>query len=247
MLRFLICLCLTANVACAWAQSAAVMEGVPLVLPFSSARAGTVPPSGWNKVVITDRKRDTRYDLVDDHGTVVLHAVAEAAASGLGVRTRFDIRAAPVMSWRWKIAGLIGDADNRVASREDSPVRIVLEFDGDKSKLGLADRSAFALSRGISGREIPYATLMYIWANQIPVDTIVPNPRTNRVEMIVVDSGEAGVGKWQSLTRNVLEDYRKAFGEEPGPLTGVAVLTDTDNTGETAEAWYGDIAFTAGR
>ena len=231
----------------ATAQGPTTLQGAALVPPFSAAKAGGTVPNGWQKAVITDRKKDTRYELVDDQGTVVLHAVAEAAASGLGVHVHFDLHAAPVMTWRWKVAKLIKTADPRQASQEDSPARIVLEFDGDKSRLGLADRSALAFAKGLSGRDLPYATLMYVWANQIPAGTIVANPRTNRVQMVVASSGESGVGRWQSLSRNVLEDYRKAFGEEPGDLVGVGVLTDTDNTGESTEAWYGDIDFGAGR
>jgi hypothetical protein len=84
---------------------------------------------------------------------------------------------------------------------------------------------------------------MYVWSNKEPVGKVVPNPRSTRVQMIVASSGAAGVGAWQTLTRNAVDDYRKAFNEDPGRLTGVAVLTDTDNTGESVEAWYGDIVF----
>jgi hypothetical protein len=73
------------------------------------------------------------------------------------------------------------------------------------------------------------------------VGTVIEHPYTRRVRMLVVASGPGGVGKWQSLSRNVLDDFRRAFGEEPGDLTGVGVLTDTDNTGGSVEAWYGDI------
>jgi hypothetical protein len=248
MRRFLVCFGLATLAGNLLAEPAApTADTSPLVPPFSSGRPGAALPSGWTRVVLTDRKKETRYDLVDDQGTVVLHAVAEAAATGLGVHVNFDLRSAPMMSWRWKVAGLIKTADPRATSKEDSPVRIVLEFDGDKSKLGLGDRSVFAFSKGLSGRELPYATLMYVWANQIPAGTVVQNPRTSRVQMIVASSGEGGVGAWQTLTRNVMEDFRKAFNEEPGALMAVGVLTDTDNTGETTEAWYGDIRFLPAR
>ena len=124
-------------------------------------------------------------------------------------------------------------------------MRIVLEFDGDKSKLSLQDRSTIATGKLLSGREIAYATLMYIWSNKEPVGKVVANPRSGRVQMVVASSGAGGVGSWQTLSRNVVEDYRKAFNEDPGKLTGVAVLTDTDNTGTSVEAYYGDIAFLA--
>ena len=86
---------------------------------------------------------------------------------------------------------------------------------------------------------------MYIYANGKPVGTIVPNPHTKRIQMIVVATGDSGVGTWQSFSRNVRDDYKRAFNEEPGKLLSLGVMTDTDNTGEKAQAWYGDITLSA--
>jgi hypothetical protein len=223
--------------------AAAATDAESQVTLFSKGQPGTTLPPGWVTQKITDQKRPTIYDLVDDGGTVVLRARAESAATGLGLAVSFDLRATPIVEWRWKVKGLIRGADNAVASKEDSPVRLVLEFDGDKSKLNFSERGQLALGATMSGHESPYATLMYVWANTYPVDTVVQNPRTARVQMIVASSGAGGVGAWPSLRRNVVEDYRRAFKEEPGRLLGVGVLSDTDNTGETIEAWYGDIRF----
>jgi hypothetical protein len=172
-----------------------------------------------------------------------LHAHAEAAASGLLHPVSFDIRSAPMLQWRWKISGLIPDADNRVASKEDSPARIILGFEGDKSKLTFREKTASVLAKTGTGRELPYAEIVYVWANKAPVGTIIPNPHTRRVEMVVAMSGPERVGEWVTLARNVYDDFKRAFGEEPGTLTDVGVLTDTDNTGATVDAWYGDIRF----
>ncbi|MFP3740338.1 DUF3047 domain-containing protein, partial [Burkholderia sp. SIMBA_019] len=87
-------------------------------------------------------------------------------------------------------------------------------------------------------------TLMYIWTNSAPVGTVIANPHTNRVQMIVV-GGAADAGKWQKLRRNVSADFQKVFREKPGKLLGYGLMTDTDNTGANARAWYGDIRFTA--
>jgi len=228
--------------AAALAQS---MTTAPLVTPFSAAKPGTALPQGWSPIKINEQKKLTVYEFVEEQGAVVLHASADGAASLVGYKTTFDLNAAPLISWRWKISRLIDTADNAVASKEDSPVRIVLEFDGDKSKLSFADRSTIATGKILSGRELPYATMMYIWSNKEPVGKVVPNPRSGRVQMVVASSGPAGVGAWQDIARNAVEDYRKVFNEDPGKLTGVAVLTDTDNTGESVEAWYGDIVFRA--
>ena len=223
---------------------AASAQTAPVVAPFSAAKPGK-PAAPWQAVKINERKKLTDYDLVDDGGVTVLHASADAAASMLGVPLNVDAKKTPILEWRWRVSGLIADADNAVAAKEDSPARVVLEFDGDMSKLGFGDRTRAKLAGNLSGRDLPYATLMYVWANAAPVGTVIPNPHTNRVQMIVVSSGAGGVGKWQSLKRNVVDDYKKAFNEEPGVLKSMTVLTDTDNTGAKVEAWYGDIKLSA--
>lgn len=226
--------------------AAGVQAQTPAAAPEPAAfsrlpRGAVLAP--WTPIRIMIGKRSTHYDLVDDDGVTVLHAVADNAASALALPLERDLAAAPMLAWRWKIAGLIEDADPATASREDAPARIVLEFDGDKRKLSLLERSVYSLSERVAGRELPYATLMYIWANRLPVGTVVANPRTRRVQMVVASSGRAGVGAWQTLARDVRADFRRAFGEEPGPLLAIGVLTDTDNTDGHAEAWYGDIRF----
>ena len=85
----------------------------------------------------------------------------------------------------------------------------------------------------------------YIWESKSPVGTVVPNPYTGRVRMFVLQSGNGKVGEWVTESRNLVEDYRKAFGADPPRISGVAVMTDTDNTGESAVAYFGDIVFKA--
>jgi hypothetical protein len=219
------------------------LEAAPLPAPFSTGQAGANLPRGWEPIKFSDRKTPTVYTLVEDDGVVVLHAKAIAAASGLAQFTVFDVRSAPIAEWRWKASGLVDGADNRVAAKEDAPARLVLAFDGDKAQLPLVERAVFYITEKLSGRQLPYALLQYVWASRLPVGTVIEHPYTRRVRMIVVASGASGVGKWQSFSRNVYEDYRHAFGEEPGDLIGIGVLTDTDNTGSSVEAWYGDIRF----
>lgn len=223
------------------------MEAAPMPAPFSSGKPGAGGPRGWEPVKLSDRKRPTQYTLVADGDAVVLHAQAVGSASGLAQFTRFDIRSAPIIEWRWKVSALVEGADNRVGAKEDSPARLIFAFDGNKSSLPLLERSVFYLTEKLSGRELPYALLQYIWAREIPVGTILEHPYTRRVRMLVVASGPGGVGRWHSMSRDLHEDFRRVFHEEPGLLTGVGVLTDTDNTGGSVEAWYGDIQFRAER
>ena len=238
-------LILALALAASSAASAQRMEGSQLVTPFSAAKPGTALPSGWEVLSLGSTKTPTEFKFVDNGGTIVLSAHADAAASGLNHPVKFDIKSAPIIQFRWKVANLIEGADNRVASKEDSPVRIVLGFDGDKSKLTLGEKTKSFLAKSATGKELPYAQLIYVWANKYPVGTVIANPHTKRVEMVVAVSGATEVGKWVTVSRNVIDDFKSAFGEEPGLMIDVGILTDTDNTGATVDAWYGDIRFLA--
>ena len=201
-------------------------------LAFSTYAAGSLLVGGWI---------DTRLGL----GKTVLFARAARAASGMMHPVKVRLVKNHQITWRWKISGLIDTADNTSRQHEDSPVRIVLTFAGDRSDLGFRDQLFFEQAKLLTGHEVPYATLMYIWENRQPVGTVIQNPHTGRVRMIVAESGPRRVGEWLEYTRDIRADYIKAFGEEPGDLEAVGVLTDTDNTGATTEAYYGNIRLIA--
>jgi hypothetical protein len=88
---------------------------------------------------------------------------------------------------------------------------------------------------------MPYATLMYVWCNQRPVGSVILNPRTDRIRKMVIETGGGRVGQWLSYERNIRADFEKAFGEPPGVLIGIGIMTDSDNTRSHAQAWYGAI------
>lgn len=199
-------------------------------------------PHGWEPWILSPAKKKTRYDTRGNNGDTVVLATADSSASGLARRMNIDPSVLPWIEWRWRVDALIPGADNTDRYAEDSPVRIVLAFEGDKQKLPMRDQLFFEQARLLSGgRDMPYATLMYIWENRQPVGTILTNPHTARVRKIVVASGEEGLGRWQTYRRNIVEDYRRAYGYDPGRLVGVAILTDSDNTRQTASAHYGKI------
>lgn len=207
---------------------------------FSTNAEGGLP-SGWEPMILMRHKKQTEYRLVNTDGGTVLHARAANASSGLMQQISIDPYAQPWLHWQWKIANLVPGQDNSQRATEDSPVRIILGFDGDKDSLPFADQILFETAKLVTGYDFPYATLMYIWGNTAPIGTVIRSPHSSRIRMMVAANGEGGIGEWREFARNVVEDYEKAFGEKPGKLIGVGVLTDTDNTGETVEAWYGDI------
>ena len=216
------------------AGAARAAECRPPALPaFDATGAG-----GWAHVPLSKLKRDTSYRAVSEDGRVVVRASADRSASMWVHLGRVNLAAAPMLEWRWQVPALIAGAANEDPKREDAPVRVIIGFDGDKTQLPQPEQRRMARAKALSGRDMPYATLMYIWDNRNPVDMVVPSAHTSRVKMIVVESGAAGVGAWRSYRRDLARDYERAFGEKPKDVLGFALMTDTDNTGEKAEGVY---------
>ncbi|WP_158529645.1 DUF3047 domain-containing protein [Parvibium lacunae] len=199
-------------------------------------------PEGWRKLLIRADKTRTVFTPIRKDGMDVVQADAESSASGLHFNLRVDSQASPWIGWHWKVANLITQADITQRSKEDSPVRLILGFDGDKTKLPFKEQMLLNMGKVMAGHEVPYATLVYVWDNQQPQNTHIPHAVTDRIKMIVVESGDSKLGQWQHYMRNYAADYEKAYGEKPGPLISIGILSDTDNTGDTARAWYGPLS-----
>lgn len=211
-------------------------------LPAFDADAKAGP--GWTHVPLSRLKRDTAYSTAQENGLVILKAAADGAASAYVHFARLEPARLPIIEWRWRTDALIGAADNRNPKLEDAPVRVIVGFDGDKTRLPEQEQRRFNRAKTLSGRDLPYATLMYIWENKAPVGTVIPSAHTAQLKMIVAESGPQGVGAWRTYQRNLVQDYQRAFGTAPGRILGLAVMTDTDNTDSKAEGFYGEIRFT---
>ena len=208
---------------------------------FSAETARAGMPNGWNFYRIAPFKKNTVYRLENYQGRTVLSANSKTSASGLAVKLRPRQASNLWLQWEWKAINPIVNADNADAYADDAPLRILVAFDGNKSKLPLKEKMTFEMANLISGQEMPYATLMYIWSGKSPVDAIIPNAHTSRIKMIVVDSGWDSLDQWHNHQRDLAADYKRAYGESPGEVIGIALLTDTDNTKSEVRAYYGDI------
>src|SRR6266545_6584943 len=149
----------------AMAGAFAATAGDTAVAPFSEAPPSAAAPPKWDTLRMSLRKPPTAYQLSVEQGVVVLHASAQASVGGMIHKTRIDIGATPLVKWRWKVSAAIDGANNRIGAKEDSPARLVFAFDGDRDKLSLADRALSFVARRIAQRDLPYATLMYIFSD----------------------------------------------------------------------------------
>lgn len=210
---------------------------------FSSTNIDKEFPENWEPLLFKKIKTHTRYKLINDNGTVVVSAKSNASSSGLTRRIQIDPKEYPIVQWRWKVANLIEKGDVTRKSGDDYPARLYITFQYDGSKLGFFEKTKFKTAKLLYGEYPPMGAVNYIWASRAEKGLRIPNAYATRVIMVVVESGDEKLDTWVTEKRNIHEDYKQAFGHSPPMISGIAIMTDTDNTGESATAYYGDIVF----
>lgn len=163
----------------------------------------------------------THYTVEKNDTQSYIYATSEGAASGLFYKIEYDPKERPWLKWNWKIDHILAKGNAHSKAGDDYAARLYVVFP-----------SFFFWNT---------KALNYIWANRLPKGEAVPNSFTANAVMVAVESGPELAGQWVSEKRNIYEDYRRAFGEDPPKVGAIAIMTDTDNTGESASASYGPI------
>jgi len=199
------------------ALSALAMGAAAGVLTVGYFSGGDL--AGWES---EEFKGLTTYGLVEMDGRKVLKAVSHGSASALIKKIEADPAKTPMLSWSWKIQGTLPGGDGRTKAGDDFAARVYVVF---PSFLFWNTRA-----------------LTYVWANQLPVGRVWPNAFAgDNVMMMALNSGDGRAGQWVSHRRDLAADFRRCFGEEPGAIGAIAVMTDSDNTKDQAVGYYGDI------
>lgn len=221
-----------------WAQQA-VTE---VVGRFSASPVGAVLPEGWKPLTFKKIPAQTKYEVITESGVTVVKALSEASASGLTKAVKIDLKEFPIVRWRWKVENLLQKSDVTRKDGDDYPARLYITFEYDPDRVTFGKKLKYKAGQALFG-DIPIGAINYVWERQAPIGAIIDNAYTDFVKMVVVESGSQRLGVWIEESRNVYEDYKRAFGEEPPLINGVAIMSDTDNTKERAVAYYGDIVF----
>ncbi len=192
-------------------------------------------------------ERRTRYMSTIDQGIEAICAISNSSSSGLIRTERVLPEESPLLSWKWKITKIYRTADPFSRTGDDFPARLFVIFDKPAEERSFFGKLKHSLIHLFPGAPPPEAALAYVWASATPIGSIIPSPYTDRCRALVVESGPGRLGRWMTMRRNVVADYRKVFGNDPPPIAGIAIMTDSDNTGESAMSFYGRIVFlTAG-
>ena len=169
---------------------------------------------------------NTLYQVTREDNRLCIKATSLSSASGLYYKIKYDPNDYPILTWSWKVDHVISKGNALKKEGDDYAARVYVVFPS----------LVFWKTKALN----------YIWANKITRGKAVPNSFTANSVMIAVESGPEKAGQWLEEKRNVLEDFRRHFGEDPPNVGAIAIMTDTDNTGEKAIAWYGPIRILAG-
>ena len=175
----------------------------------------------------------------------MLHVQSDSAVGSAAFRLHVDPRAANRLSWRWKVDHALAKARFGSKEGDDFAARVYVSFDVPAESLTFAQRAKMKIAKLVYGADLPAAAICYVWDNHAAIGTHAWNPYTDRVRLVVLQSGDARAGEWVAESRDVDADFRAAFGESwkgaTPAVTGVAVSADTDQTLEKVNAWFGDL------
>jgi hypothetical protein len=199
-----------------------------------------VPGSPWVHQQFPG-KSPTEFHYARKDGRDALAVLASSSASMVRRKVHIEPDELGTVRFSWMVPQLMAQADLASRDADDSPVRLVLAFEGDRSRFSQRDQLLNELARTLTGEPMPYATLMYVWCNKREPGTVVKSPRTDRIRTLVLESGARRLNRWLDYERDIRADYERAFGEPPGALVAIGIMTDSDNTRSVARAWYGPV------
>ena len=210
---------------------------------FSTLAPGGPLPAQWKHQLLPAVERPNTFSLTTDGGETVLRVQSQRSASTLVVHAEVDPNVTPLLRWRWWVANAVAGSDLRRKAGDDYAARLYVLFDLPTERLSVGERLRISAARLLHGEELPAAALCYVWGTAQAAGESAWNAYTDRVRMIVVDSGNGYAQQWRSITRDVAADFRAAFGAPVPRILAVALAADTDNTGESCETRFGDVWF----
>ena len=180
-------------------------------------------PDGWKGQSWGSPKYEFR--IVTQGGRKVLHLKSGNDSSTISREIKVDVKSHPVLQWSWQAVTLPKGGDGRKSATDDQAAQVYVTFPRFPSQVR---------SRIIS----------YLWDTTAPAGAVVKSEKTGLVTYVVVRSGPADLGKWLTESRNMLEDYKKIYGEAPGEEVGaISISIDSNDTRSSAESYFGEILF----
>jgi hypothetical protein len=221
-----------------------ILGSILLLVPFLEAaqevqflREDFNDLKDWRPLNFPNIGRHTRYTIVTKGHESYLKAESNASASGLVLAKEFNVYEYPRMRWRWKVDNVYRKGDVHTQAGDDYPMRLYVLFKNDSDQTGPMDGLGHSVERLMFGKYLPHSSLNYIWASRETTENIVTSPYTNRVKMILIEKGATRLGRWLEEQVDIVKDYERAFHQKPPETAELAIMNDSDNTGESSVSY----------
>jgi hypothetical protein len=191
----------------------------------------------WEPFFFPKIKKHTLYTISLEEGRHYLKAESDGSASAIVYKSWFNVSEFPKARWRWKVDNIYAKGDARTKAGDDYPLRVYVMFEYDPEKAGAFEKMKYGIAKSLYGAYPPHSSLSYVWASKEEPDRIIESPYTDRAKMVLLEQGAGNVGVWRNEEVNIVEDYEKAFGTKPPLRARIAVMNDSDNTGERAVSY----------
>ncbi len=191
----------------------------------------------WEELHFPKIEAHTKYDIVPEGSNRVLRARSDGSASAIVRPAPYNVYRRPHLRWRWKIDEVLRKGDATRKKSDDYAIRVYVMFIYEPENASRTKRIKYGLAKKVIGEYPPDSTLNYFGANRPHAKRILTNPYADEAKMIVLRTGNDDAGRWVEESVNIIEDYRKAFGTDPPARASLAIMSDTDNTLESATAY----------
>jgi hypothetical protein len=193
--------------------------------------------SNWEPLYFPKIKEHSTYTIVGEKGHLFLKTESHRSASAIIYRRTFNVYDYPRMRWKWKVDDVYEKGDIRDKAGDDYPIRVYVTFQYDPERAGIGERLEYGIAKSLYGKYPPDSTLNYVWTGQEVTERIITSPYTDRAKIVILEKGRTKIGTWVEERVNILDDYRTAFGKDPPQTAGIAIMNDSDNTGEGAVSY----------
>lgn len=167
----------------------------------------------------------------------ILQLESDASASAIVYKEQFNVYDYAYMEWKWKAVSLYEKGDATKRSGDDYPLRIYITFQYDPKRASVAKRLKYNAAKLLYGEYPPHSSLNYIWSNKEYNTDIITSTYAEESQMIAVQQGTTLLNTWQVNRVNLLDDYRRAFGEDPPEMAGIFIMNDSDATKESSVSY----------
>jgi hypothetical protein len=192
----------------------------------------------WKPLYFPKIRKHSTYSIVKNGTESYLKCESHASASAMVLNKEFNVFEYPKVRWRWKVDNIYKKGNSLEKSGDDYPIRVYIFFKYEPEKASFGERIQYGLAKAFYGKYPPYSSLNYIWESRRQENNMVISPYAQESMMIILEAGEENVGKWKEEDINIIDDYHKAFGKDPPSIASIAVMNDSDDTGESSVSYF---------